>query len=64
MSKKSVSGKGQSNTGDFCPVTCTMKELEKRIRETKKSDYGLSKFLEGVRHCRIIMAAATGGAVS
>ena len=57
--------KNKAGDQNFCPVCCSMKELEKKIRSTKKGgDLLESKFLEGVRHCRIIMGCATNGAVS
>lgn len=49
----------------WCPVTCPLNELEDEIASIpeKDGDYGRKKFLEGVRHARIIFAAATGGKV-
>lgn len=42
----------------FCPVTCTLAELDNAIKAA--SDKERRGFLEGVRHARIIIAAATG----
>lgn len=52
----------------FCPVTCPMSELEAEIESMNNhsdnfANYGQFKFLEGVRHARIILAAASGGKI-
>lgn len=48
--------------GEFCPVTCTMKALEIEIAHASTEHRKV--FLEGVRHTRIIVSAATNGAFS
>lgn len=54
----------------WCPVTCPLGELETEIARLTSGtvgfdcpNYGQIKFLEGVRHTRIVVAAATGGRV-
>lgn len=55
----------RAKQSDFCPCTCTMLQLVRRINSTKKTGQLFeSKFLEGVRHCRIVIAAATNGEIN
>jgi hypothetical protein len=46
----------------WCPVLCSLEDLEKEIKFTKKhnllSDF---RYLEGVHFCRVILRAATNG---
>ena len=48
-------------TDEFCPITSTIKQLEKKIDKVKKEgNWEGVKFLEGVRYARIFFLASTG----
>jgi len=52
-------GKPRTDEASFCPVACTMEELDAAITAKRKErKYFEAKFLEGVRHCRVIHRAA------
>jgi len=51
----------------WCPVFCPIKELDEEIDRMQQAgdDYfSRRKFLEGVRHARIIIRAASGGKIA
>jgi hypothetical protein len=46
---------------EFCPLACTLAELDNEINKSTNAER--KAFLEGVRHARIIIRAATGGQI-
>jgi hypothetical protein len=44
---------------DFCPITCTLKELEKQINLLKKrGEMMQARFYEGVKYHRTVISAS------
>ena len=53
------------NEAEFCPVTCQLVELEKEISVAQHlGAVATQHFLEGVRHARIVLAAAINRAIA
>jgi hypothetical protein len=51
----------------WCPVFCPMAELEDEIEKIGRlgdEHFSRRKFIEGVRHARIILRASSGGMIS
>lgn len=53
------------NESNFCPVTCKLAELENEISVAQHLGVVATQhFLEGVRHTRIVLAAAINRAIA